>query len=350
MNKNVMVSIIGTVGVPACYGGFETLVENLLHEDEIDKQITVYCSSKNYVEKPAKFKNAKLHYIPLNANGAQSIPYDIWSLCHAAIKGTDNILLLGVSGAICLPFIRLFAKAKIITNIDGLEWRRDKWGSFAKKFLKFSEKIAVKYSDVVVADNKGIADYVIEEYGIEAEVIAYGGDHAVITDLNISDAGYALALCRIEPENNVEMILDSFTQTNKKLMFIGNWNNSDFGRQMKAKYQNYENIDTVDPVYDLDKLFELRQKCSFYVHGHSAGGTNPSLVEMMHFRKNIMAFDCNYNRASTEDKAAFFINTEELVELIKNSEPLTNGVSMQEIAQRRYTWAIVKEQYFSLFK
>jgi glycosyltransferase involved in cell wall biosynthesis len=350
MNKNVMVSIIGTVGVPACYGGFETLVENLLDGNEIDKKITVYCSSKNYVEKPEKFKNAKLHYIPLNANGAQSIPYDIWSLCHAAIKGTDNILLLGVSGAICLPFIRLFSNAKITTNIDGLEWRRDKWGAFAKKFLKFSEQIAVKYSDVVVADNKSIADYVLVEYGMEVEIIAYGGDHAVIADLNLSDAGYALALCRIEPENNVEMILESFSQTNKKLKFIGNWDNSEFGREMKAKYQKFKNIDIVSPVYELEKLFELRQKCSFYVHGHSAGGTNPSLVEMMHFNKNILAFDCNYNRASTEDSARFFSNVGELVHQIEHENSFNNADSMQEIAQRRYTWAIVKEQYFSLFK
>jgi glycosyltransferase involved in cell wall biosynthesis len=350
MNKNVMVSIVGTVGVPACYGGFETLVENLLDDKDSDTLISVYCSSKSYAEKPEKYKNSHLYYIPLNANGAQSIPYDIWSLCHAAIKGTDNILLLGVSGAICLPFIRLFTKAKIITNIDGLEWRRDKWGSFAKKFLKFSEKIAVKYSDVVVADNKGIADYVIEEYDIKAEVIAYGGDHAVITDLNLSDAGYALALCRIEPENNVEMILESFSQTNKKLMFIGNWNNSDFGREMKSKYQKFENIDIVSPVYELDKLFELRQKCSFYVHGHSAGGTNPSLVEMMHFNKSILAFDCNYNRASTEDDADFFSNVEELVHKIEKEDSFNNADTMKEIAQRRYTWKIVKQQYFSLFK
>ena len=217
------------------------------------------------------------------------------------------------------------------------------------KALKFSEKIAVRYSDVVVADNKSIADYVIEEYGIEAEVIAYGGDHAVIADLKLSDEGYALALCRIEPENNVEMILESFSKTNKKLMFIGNWNNSDFGREMKAKYQDYENIDIVAPVYELDKLFELRQQCSFYVHGHSAGGTNPSLVEMMHFKKNIIAFDCNYNRASTENKAEFFLNTEKLAELVETSEVINNGSTMQEIAERRYTWAIVKEQYFSLF-
>tara|TARA_R110001599_G_scaffold1605_2_gene8038 strand:+ start:10149 stop:11189 length:1041 start_codon:yes stop_codon:yes gene_type:complete len=343
------ISIIGTVGVPACYGGFETLVENLLDESENDKLITVYCSSKNYIEKPAKYKNAKLHYIPLNANGAQSIPYDIWSICHAVFKRNDTILLLGVSGAICLPFLRLFSKTKIVTNIDGLEWRRDKWGVFAKIFLKFSEKIAVNYSDVVVADNKGIADYVLEEYGMEAEVIAYGGDHAVISDLNLSDEGYALALCRIEPENNVEMILESFSKTNKKLMFIGNWNNSDFGRQMKAQYYKFENIDIVSPVYELEKLFELREKCSFYVHGHSAGGTNPSLVEMMHFNKNILAFDCNYNRASTENSADFFSNVEDLVQKIKQENLLNNADSMKEIAQRRYTWKIVKQKYFSLF-
>jgi glycosyltransferase involved in cell wall biosynthesis len=349
-NANNSIAIIGTVGVPACYGGFETLVENLLDENDKNKLITVYCSSKSYSEKPQKHKNAHLHYIPLNANGVQSIPYDIWSLCHAVMKKTDNILLLGVSGAICLPILKLLTKARVITNIDGLEWRRDKWGTFAKKFLKFSEKLAVKYSDVVVADNKGIADYVLEEYGMEAEVIAYGGDHAVITDLNLSDAGYALALCRIEPENNVEMILESFSKTNKKLMFIGNWNNSDFGRKMKANYQSFENIDIVSPVYEIEKLFELRQKCSFYVHGHSAGGTNPSLVEMMHFNKNILAFDCNYNRASTEDHADFFSNVEGLVHQIEQEGSFNNADTMKEIAQRRYTWKIVKQQYFSLFK
>ncbi len=344
-----MISIIGTVGVPACYGGFETLVENLLDENLQEKSITVYCSSKAYSVKPDSYKNANLKFIPLNANGAQSIPYDIWSICHAVFKRTDNILLLGVSGAICLPFIRLFSKAKIVTNIDGLEWRRDKWGAFAKKFLKFSEKMAIKHSDVVVADNQAIADYVAAEYGKTSEVIAYGGDHAVVEQLQLLDEGYALALCRIEPENNVELILEAFSHTSKHLKFIGNWNNSDFGRSMKTKYQLYDNIEIIDPVYDLNTLFELRQKCSFYVHGHSAGGTNPSLVEMMHFNKDILAFDCNYNRASTEDKAEFFSNTGDLIQLIKAFDSYCNGSHMKEIAERRYTWKIVKQQYFDLF-
>ena len=233
------IKIIGTVGVPACYGGFETLVENLLDEKD-EKNVTVYCSSKSYKEQPNTYKNANLKYIPLNANGVQSIPYDIWSLLHATITSkADNILILGVSGAICLPFIRLFSKSNIVTNIDGLEWKRNKWNTWAKRFLKFSEKVAVKYSDVIVADNKGIADYVTQEYGIASKVIAYGGDHAIIKELSISDNDYALALCRIEPENNVELILESFSKTNKPLKFIGNWDNSDFGRLMKSKYQQY---------------------------------------------------------------------------------------------------------------
>ncbi|QBG35288.1 DUF1972 domain-containing protein [Litorilituus sediminis] len=342
------VAIIGTVGVPACYGGFETLVENLLDEKDSSQEITVYCSSKSYQDKPVKYKNANLHYIPLHANGGQSIPYDIWSLCHAAIKKTNNILLLGVSGAICLPFIKLFSKAKIVTNIDGLEWKRDKWHPLIQKFLKFSEKLAVKYSDTIIADNQAIADYVTQEYDVKSEVIAYGGDHAVNSSLNLSDDNYALALCRIEPENNVELILEAFSRTNKKLKFIGNWDNSDFGQRMKAKYQSYENIDIIAPVYDLDSLFELRQKCSFYVHGHSAGGTNPSLVEMMHFNKTILAFDCNYNRASTEESAHYFSNIEELVTNINQEAEIDNGNNMLEIAQRRYTWKIVKQQYFNL--
>lgn len=344
------IKIIGTVGVPACYGGFETLVENLLNEQD-EKNITVYCSSKSYKEKLNTYKNAKLKYIPLNANGVQSIPYDIWSLLHATITSkADNILILGVSGAICLPFIRLFSKCNIVTNIDGLEWKRNKWNILAKRFLKFSEKIAVKYSDVIVADNKGIADYVTQQYGVDSKVIAYGGDHAIIKELLISDNNYALALCRIEPENNVELILESFSKTNKALKFIGNWNNSDFGRLMKSKYQQYSNIEIIDPIYDINKLFEIRQKCSFYVHGHSAGGTNPSLVEMMHFGKTIFAFDCNYNRASTEDSAQFFENTTELVELINLPVSIENAANMKEIAERRYTWKIVKQQYFDLFK
>ena len=342
------VSIIGTVGLPACYGGFETLVDNLVNESTREDDLTVYCSSKTYDKKLKVYNGAKLTYIPFKANGPQSIIYDITSLSHALFKRPDVVLILGVSGCFFLPFFRFFSKAKVVTNIDGLEWRREKWGKWPKRFLKYSEKLAVKYSDIVIADNQGIADYVDEEYGVKSAVIAYGGDHAVGTDMVISDDGFALALCRIEPENNVEMILNAFSKTSKPLKFIGNWANSDFGRQMKTKYSSFENIDIIDPIYDIEKLSVLRASCSFYVHGHSAGGTNPSLVEMMHFGKTIMCFDCNYNRASTENRASFFSDSDALVENINAEKDSVNGQSMLEIAQRRYTWDIVRNQYFDL--
>lgn len=344
-----MLAIIGTVGVPACYGGFETLVENLLDENDPNRNITVYCSSKSYDTKSKYHKNAKLVYLPFKANGAQSILYDISSLVHALFSRPSSVLILGVSGCIFLPFFKLFSKSTIVTNIDGLEWRRDKWGKWVKRFLKFSEKLAVKYSDVVISDNQAIADYVHNEYNVQSTVIAYGGDHAVIDNLSLDDHGYALALCRIEPENNVELILEAFSNSDKPLKFIGNWNNSDFGLTMKARYQTFDNIDILDPIYDLTTLFNIRQKCSFYVHGHSAGGTNPSLVEMMHFGKSILAFDCTYNRASTEGKALFFSSSHNLERLIEKSASCDNGDDMKEIAVRRYTWRIVKQQYFDLF-
>jgi glycosyltransferase involved in cell wall biosynthesis len=118
---------------------------------------------------------------------------------------------------------------------------------------------------------------------------------------------------------------------------------------MKAKYSVFDNIDIIDPIYDINTLSVLRSSCSFYVHGHSAGGTNPSLVEMMHFSKTIFAFDCNYNRASTENNANFFKDLDELIQLINSSASLGNGSNMKEIACRRYTWKIVRQQYFDLF-
>lgn len=341
------VFVVGTVGVPACYGGFESLVENLV--DNTNIKYTVFCSSKNYEQKLVSYKEAELIYLPFSANGAQSIFYDITSLIICIFKKADNILLLGVSGAIALPLVKFFApNCKVITNIDGLEWKREKWGYWVKKFLKFSEKVAVRYSDKVVSDNGAITSYVSSEYGKNSNTIAYGGDHAVTGNINSEKQDYCLALCRIEPENNVEMILSAFSKTSKNLKFVGNWNNSEFGLTMKEKFYHYPNLELLDPTYDNDTLFELRSKCDLYVHGHSAGGTNPSLVETMFFGIHVLCFDCSYNRESTENKAEYFASVEQLVEII-NSAPSGNGIEMVEIAQRRYTWEVVRKQYEELF-
>lgn len=344
------ISIVGTVGIPACYGGFESLVENLTINSSEKIQYEVFCSSKYYDNKYQVHNRAKLTYIPLSANGVQSIPYDIISLVKCLFSRPDSIVVLGVSGCLFLPVFKVFSKSKIIINIDGLEWKRAKWNFFIKKFLKLSERFAIKYADVVITDNQAIGDYVYREYGVKSVTIAYGGDHAIRDGniLSLCDEEYSLSVCRIEPENNVEMILEAFSKTNKRLKFIGNWGSSEFGQNLKKKYCSFDNIEIIDPIYDLDELFKLRSMCSSYIHGHSAGGTNPSLVEMMHFGIPIFAYDCSFNRYSTNSQACYFDSAERLNHMIENSELSIlkeNALSMKKIAKEKYMWKIITKDY-----
>lgn len=354
--KNI--AIIGIQGVPANYGGFESLVENIIGVDKSeDIRYTVFCSSKDMGERMPSYKGARLKYVPFHANGLQSVPYDIVSMMRA-IRGYDTVLILGVSGCIFLPVLRLFSRSKLVVNIDGLEHRRDKWGKTARAFLKYSEKIAVKYADVIIADNKGIQDYVKEEYGKGSELIAYGGDHVirelspsfeqeVLDKYSLQSDDYAITVCRIEPENNCHKTLEAFSRTDKKLMFIGNWNRSEYGQNLKEKYSKFPNIIIQDPIYDIDILYALRKNAGMYIHGHSAGGTNPSLVEAMFFGCPILCYDVVYNRASTKEKAYYWADVEELVGLLQRKDLC--GEIMRTIAQKEYTWKTITSQYEALY-
>ncbi|MGF1870056.1 MULTISPECIES: DUF1972 domain-containing protein [Photobacterium] len=347
------ISIIGTVGLPGNYGGFESLVENLVLNQSGNIRYQVFCSKPAYKTHKKYFNGALLTYLPLKANGVQSIPYDVLSLISCIKRKPDVVLILGVSGCLFLPLYKLCSQSKIVTNIDGLEWKRDKWGYFTKRFLKLSERLAVRFSDVVVTDNQAITDYVHAEYGVDSTTIAYGGDHALRkTQAFTNQMEYAFALCRIEPENNIEMILESFSKVKMQLKFVGNWNRSEFGRSLKVKYGHFKNIDLLDPIYDLDELYKLRKGCALYLHGHSAGGTNPSLVEMMHFGRPIFAFDCSFNRYSTDNKAHYFTNVNALVELITrttDTEKADNGNNMMVLAKKHYTWFKITKQYESVY-
>lgn len=354
------IAILGTVGIPASYGGFETLAENLVRFHEkysLEGKLVVYCSATSYVERPTNFMGATLRYIGLNANGVSSIFYDIISLLSAIWHRSDVILLLGVSGAISLPLIRMLSRAQIVTNVDGVEWKRDKWNGAASSFLRLSERMAVRYSHEVVADNAGIAEHIKKSYGRNVHVIAYGGDHALQISSKPYDGPalpqrYGLALCRIEPENNVAMILEAFAaSTTLPLVFVGNWNNSAFGRELRQCYADHAHLYLLDPIYDVGVLRTLRGNATIYIHGHSAGGTNPSLVEMMHFGKPILAYDCIFNRHTTEDRAIFFKDADSLRRRLMNctsNDAAYIGSVLRRIAEDRYSWDAIGQAYFEL--
>jgi len=356
----MLISIVGSVGLPANYGGFETLVENLVSyhsRQSLENTLEVYCSSKSYEVREVNYLKARLRYLPLSANGPQSVIYDIFSIFFSCFNRSRIVLVLGVSGAIAFPFVRLFSSVKIITNIDGVEWKREKWHGLAKAYLRFSEKIAVKFSHSVITDNDAIANYVLQNYGVRAHVIPYGGDHAASADavsvesLNLPKK-YIFSVCRIEPENNIHLIIEAFLkERSQSLVIVGNWLNSDYGRNLKKKCSASNNIFLLDPIYDLGKLKPLRSNAFAYIHGHSAGGTNPSLVEAMHFGRPVIAYDCEFNRCTTENQALFFKTSDDIISLLRTMSETKSrqvGESMLEIAQRRYTWDVIAKQYFDV--
>ncbi|MBL3656788.1 DUF1972 domain-containing protein [Fulvivirga sediminis] len=356
--KTKKLAIIGTVGLPANYGGFETLVSYLTQFLNKKYDLTVYCSAKKYAkeERLKEYNGARLVFLPFDANGAQSIIYDIISIIHA-IFYADVLLVLGVPGAVVLPFVKWFTNKKIIVSIDGVEWKRDKWGKYVKKYLRYCERLAVKYSHVDISDNEAIQDYTASEYKTLSNVIEYGGDHTLkreITKAHIEqysflDSPYAFKVCRIEPENNIQMVLESFAnQSDMALVLVGNWKNSEYGISCRERYQQYKNLHLLDPIYDQESLDVLRGNCKVYIHGHSAGGTNPSLVEAMYLERAIFCFDVSYNRATTENKAKYFKNTYELQELListSNEELQQLSITMKNIAKRRYTWEVIANKY-----
>lgn len=361
MNSKKKLAIIGTVGIPAKYGGFETLADNLVKHLSNDHNITVYCSKKRYTkeERIENYKGAKLKYINLDANGIQSIPYDTISILHALFT-SDVLLILGVAGAWILPFVRLFTNKKIIISIDGIEWKREKWNLPAKLYLRWAEKMAVQYSHIDISDNESIQDYTAMRYGTVSRVIEYGANHTMKVTPTYDDQkkypflieNYAFKVCRIEPENNVHVILEAYKKVpSKKLVMVGNWKANEYGTKLKEKYSSVPNILLFDPTYDQRSIDLLRSNAAVYIHGHSAGGTNPSLVEAMYLGLPVIAYGVSYNRTTTEGKAVYFKTKEDLIHLVKNikKEALNSlGKTMKSIAKRRYIWSLVTDQYRSL--
>ncbi len=357
--RKLKVAIIGTTGLPAKYGGFETLAHNLVNHLNDEHDMTVYCSDRYFANRHKrlkKFKNAKLIYLPFNANGYQSIIYDFISIVHALIYA-DALLILGVSGTILLPIIKIFSSKPVIVNIDGQEWRRPKWNWIAKRFLKWSERIAVRYADTIITDNRVIHDYVSHEYKKNSVLIEYGADH--VSKQKVDDAAlakypflassYAFNVCRIEPENNIHLILESFARHPFwNLVIVGLWNHGSYGISLKEKYGNYPNIYLLDPIYNQIELNVLRSNTDLYIHGHSAGGTNPSLVEAMYLGLPVMAFDVAYNRETTSHKALYFRNPDELIHLLNvsgKSKLEEIRKAMYETAATRYVWKNIARLY-----
>lgn len=361
--KKKKIAIIGTVGIPAKYGGFETLAEHLTRHMSDEFDMHVYCTKKKYPkdQRVRSYLGARLIYLPFDANGVWSILYDCLSILHALFYA-DVLLVLGVSGGIMLPLVRRFTRRKLIVSIDGIEWKRDKWIRPARWYLWWAEKIAVRYSHADIADNESIQDYTAYRYRTLSNIIEYGADHTLQVALTpeyqvmypFLGRPYAFKVCRIEPENNIRTVLEAFHgYSTMPLVMVGNWMNSEYGRNLKQLFGSDPNIILLDPIYDQGKLDLLRGNATVYIHGHSAGGTNPSLVEAMYLGLPVIAFHVSYNKTTTENRAWYFSTAAEIRNILEKARPedlREKAMAMKEIADRRYTWQVVARKYAYLVR
>lgn len=355
------ISIVGSVGIPARYGGFETFVENFVETLNDSAQITVFCSGKTYAEQPSSYKGAHLKYVNLRANGLQSIFYDGVSLMRAAFI-SDACLVLGVSGAIFFPLFRLMSRAKLVCNIDGTEWKRQKWSRAAKAFLRLSEYIAVRLAHVVVSDSRIIRDYVREEYHRPSTFIPYGGDHVRVCDFGddlfeefgIARGAYYLNIARIEPENNSGTMLEAFSRMpDKTFVIFGDWQGTAYAKDLWDRYHGFPNIRMLGTMFDRQQEKNcIRANCKAYIHGHSVGGTSPALVEALTLGRIPICYDVPYNRSTCNELGFYFKSTDNLVETVavfeqtKEVEEMRTAVHV--LCEARYRWKDVCASYLKV--
>lgn len=345
------IGIIGTRGIPNQYGGYEQFVEFAAPElVKRGHEVYVYNSSLHpYQEKTWKGVHIISQKDPENRLGtAGQFVYDLNCILDARKRDFDIILQLGYTSSSIWSF--LFPKRSLVmTNMDGLEWKRSKYNRAVQAFLRRAEKWAVLYSDYLIADSKGIQQYLEEKYQKPSAFIAYGAslitrpEEALLKEWGLEKFGYNLLIARMEPENNVETIIKGHlaAMDPKPLVLIGNFKNP-FGSFLFKKYSG-DRIQFRGPVYDMQALNSLRFYSYLYFHGHSVGGTNPSLLEAMASHALIVAHDNIFNRSVLE-KDAFYFATEEDIMAILNEKP-ERGHHQQmvehnaEKIRTQYSWA-----------
>ena len=346
------IGILGTRGIPNNHGGFEQFAEYLskgLVEQGHD--VVVYNGS-DHPFKDHTLSGVKIirKWNPENLFGtfAQFL-FDLLCILDSRKRGFDIILQLGYTSS--SVFFNLHPKSsEVVTNMDGLEWKRSKYHPLIRKFLKFSERRAIRKSDFLVSDSIGIKDYLKKNYSIESEYIAYGSEVAgqfddnIFNELKLQKVSYDLLIARMEPENNIEMVIQGHLNcpTSNNLIVVGGLK-TPYAKYLLSKYTNGKII-FVGGIYNREKLDALRYESALYFHGHSCGGTNPSLLEAMGSNTLICAHENIFNKSILNENALYFKSVQDvenicrtvkkedhLNKIIYNSENIKNNFSITKI-------------------
>ncbi len=360
------IAIIGARGINN-YGGFETAVGEIAPA-LVKKGYDVYCSCEKTNYNPKMYNGANLIYFPIKMSSNYvlrkilEILYDIYFniYCTVSLK-CDVVYSLGLGVNLFVLVPRLFGK-KSIVNVDGLEWRRSKFSTFERIILKLFFDLIIICSNYVIVDNKSLKNYINSKYWDKVKYIPYGVNEFEKVPWNrnkvnwkISKNNYWLIVARLEPENNIHLMLKAYIDSNSKkpLVIVGNFVSKKYKNSIreivKDKVEDKEIIFT-GGIYDQGKLNMLRQNCFAYIHGHSVGGTNPSLLEIMIMKTVILVHANHFNKEVCGDSAIYFKNDDDLREKMEMIDLNTEDfVELKDKAYQRvkkeYSWNSVTNDY-----
>ncbi|MBD5854218.1 beta 1-4 rhamnosyltransferase Cps2T [Lactococcus lactis] len=378
MKKHVF--IIGSRGLPAKYGGFETFVEELVkHQNNKNIKYHVACQSENSdMALPGEhfeYLGADCFVIKLPKIGsARVIAYDILAI-NAALKYCKKeeikepiFYILGntIGGMIGHYATKIHKSGgKLLVNPDGLEWKRTKWSGPIRRYLKYAERKMVQHADLIISDNAGIKSYLSEEYGIvNSKIIAYGTEKInsnlteskTLVKYKVSD--YYLIVGRFVPENNYETLIRNFmkSSTTRDLVIVTNNKGNPYFEELrdKTQFDKDPRIKFVGTVYDQDELRFIRQRAFAYLHGHEVGGTNPGLLEAMWSTEVNIVLGVDFNRTTAGDSVLYF-DKENLLTIMAVVENLTDTErknlqhKAHQMIDEKYTWEYICEEYETMF-
>jgi glycosyltransferase involved in cell wall biosynthesis len=352
------IGILGTRGVPNFHGGFEQFAEFFsVYLAENNHEVYVYNSS-THPYKEEEFKGVKIIHCndPEDKIGTPGqFIYDYNCIMDSRKREFDVLLQLGyTSNSIWRRLLP--KKASIVTNMDGLEWKRSKYSSKVQKFLKYAEGLAIKSSDFLIADSVGIQSYLKKEYQVDSKYIAYGAeifneqDIHILKEYSVEAYKYNMLIARLEPENNIETILDGVAKSSNKTPFIvvGKHDVNKFGAYLKDKFKEHKHIRFQGGIYNLEHLNNLRHYSNLYFHGHSVGGTNPSLLEAMASNSLIIANDNEFNKSILLENAFYFNNAQDVEKYIDTIQKVDYSDKLKACKNaiiEKFSWTNINKQY-----
>lgn len=355
-------AILGTRGIPANYGGFETFAEELSTRLAArGHDVTVYGRSNNIRYTGKEYRGVKLVILPtIGTKHLDTVFHTFLSVFHAIPRRFDAVLLCNAANAIFAAVPRITG-TPVALNVDGIERKRRKWGLAGRTYYQLSEYLAVWIPNVIVTDAAVIRKYYHDRYGVSSTMIAYGADctptptREILDRLGVKPRDYILYVSRLEPENNAHLVIEAYAtvRTEKPLLIVGD---APYAREYIARLKS-----TADPRIRFPGALygvaykELQSHAYVYVHATEVGGTHPALIEAMGVGNCVLAYDTPENREVAGECGLFFSNTQELSALLQK---VVDDPQLVENFRRKararalavYSWEAITDEYEQLFK